>query len=634
MMALVLVTQTFAQLDMARKMAETIMLEYPDSMVVKRYTSIIEPGEIPKEDNRPAKWNYEMGVVFMGFERLWHTTGDFRYYEYMKKILDKFIQEDGTIRTYKFTDYNQDNIPTGRQLLTLFETQKIKKYKLAADELYKQTAWQPRTNLGGYWHKLVYPTQMWLDGIYMAQPFRAQYAELTGLDIWDDIANQIVWMEQVARDEKTGLLYHGWDESRLQRWADPKTGRSPNFWSRAMGWYIMALVDVLDYFPADHPRRGEIVVILNRLASALVKVQDPASGVWWQVTDKGGAPGNYLESSGSAMFVLGLAKGVRMGYLDPSYIPAVNRAFDGLIKTFVVTDSKGIVHYTKAVAGAGLGGTPYRDGSYEYYVKEPTRDDDLKAIGPFMQACIEAEMLKKFQTGNGKTVMLDNFFNNEQRDGLPYHYLWNDYFDSGYSWWRSVFNDYGAKTTTLTQAPRAGNLPKSGVYIIVDPDTKKETAAPRFVASEHIAALKDWVTQGGVLVLLANDTANSEIRNFNELAKAFGVTFTGKNINMVKNDAFEQGRITIPPKHLIFKDVHQIFIKELVTLSASKPAKPVLKTSKDTIMAVATVGKGTVFVLGDPWIYNEYVNGRKLPPAYQNFKAMQNLSEWLLMQVK
>jgi unsaturated rhamnogalacturonyl hydrolase len=334
------------------------------------------------------------------------------------------------------------------------------------------------------------------------------------------------------------------------------------------------------------------------------------------------------------MFVLGLAKGVRMGYLDPSYIPAVNKAFDGLIKTFVVTDSKGIVHYTKAVAGAGLGGTPYRDGSYEYYVKEPTRDDDLKAIGPFMQACIEVEMLKKFLIGNGKTVVLDNFFNNEHRDGLPYHYLWNDYFDSGYSWWRSVFNDYGASTTTLTQAPTANNLPKAGVYIIVDPDTKKENPAPNFIASEHITVLKDWVTQGGVLVLLANDTANSEIRNFNELTKAFGVTFTGKNINMVKNDVFEQGKLTIPAKHVIFKDTQQIFIKELVTLSASKPAKSVLRTGKDTIMAVATVGKGTVFVLGDPWIYNEYVNGRKLPPAYQNFKAMQNLSEWLLMQVK
>jgi unsaturated rhamnogalacturonyl hydrolase len=396
----------------------------------------------------------------------------------------------------------------------------------------------------------------------------------------------------------------------------------------------MALVDVLDYFPKDHPRRGDLIAILNRLAAAITKYQDPTSGVWWQVTDRGGDTGNYLESSGSAMFVLGLAKGVRMGYLDESYLPVVKKGFDGLIKTFVVTDAQGIVHYNKGVAGAGLGGTPYRDGSYEYYVKEPTRDDDLKAIGPFMQACIEVELLNKLSIGKGRNVVLDNYFNNEKRDGLPFHYTWQDYFDSGYSWWGSVFNDYGAATNTLTSAPTKQNLASTDVYIIVDPDTKKETDNPNFIETQHISTIKEWVNDGGVLVLLANDTANSEIKHFNELTKAFGIEFTGKSRNMVKNDTYDQGKFLIPAKHPIFKDTKKIFVKELVTLSVKSPAKAVLKEGKDVIMATATVGKGTVFVLGDPWIYNEYVNGRKLPAEYQNFKAMQNLTEWLLMQSK
>ena len=631
---MILITQpSFGQYTKwAEKMAETIMKTYPDSMVVMRYTSIVEPSETIKEDKkRPAKWNYEMGTVFMGFERLWRTTGDFHYYLYMKKILDRFITEEGNIRTYKLEDYNLDNIPTGRQLLTLHQTRNEKKYKLAADLLRKQLSWQPRTKSGGFWHKLIYPTQMWLDGLYMAEPFKASYAQMTGrTQDFEDIANQFILMEKVSRDDATGLLYHGWDESRLQRWANSETGKSPEFWSRAMGWYIMGLVDVLDYFPKDHQKRKDLLDILNRLANAITKYQDPSSGVWWQVTDKGGQAGNYLESSGSSMFVYGLAKAVRMGYLGENYIPVVKKAADGLGKNFIETDAEGVVHLTNAVGGAGLGGNPYRDGSYAYYIKEPTRADDLKAIGPFMQACVEVDMLDNLSIGKGKNVMVDNYFNNETRNDVPFHYTWEDHFDSGFSWWGYIFNDFGATTAALKAAPTNENLQSADVYIIVDPDTRKETLKPNFIQSENITAIKDWVSNGGVLVLFANDTANSEIKHFNELTKAFGVQFTNKSRNMVKNDVYEQGKLLIPSKHPIFKDTKQIFVKELVTLSVSKPAKSVLKEGKDIIMATAAVGKGTVFVLGDPWLYNEYVNGRKLPAEYQNFEAAKDLAEWLL----
>ncbi len=322
-------------------------------------------------------------------------TGDDTYLQYVKKIVDHFITPNGEIRTYHAEEYNIDNIPTGRQLLTLYQVFKDEKYKKAADLLRTQIAWQPRNKIGGFWHKLKYPTQMWLDGLYMAEPFYAAYAEMTGSkEDFNDIINQFVWMEKYSRDNNTGLLYHGWDESRRQKWANKKTGLSPEFWSRSMGWYIMGLAEVLDYIPATHPRRKELIAILNRLSAAIIKFQDPASGVWWQVTDKAFKAGNYLESSGSAMFVFGLAKSVRMGYISKSYLPAIKKGYNGLVKNFVETGADGILHYTKAVAGAGLGGTPYRDGSYDYYVKEPTRIDDLKAIGPFIQACIEMALLE------------------------------------------------------------------------------------------------------------------------------------------------------------------------------------------------------------------------------------------------
>lgn len=391
-----------AQTNYAIKLAETIIDTYKDSMVVMKYASHLEQdNQIPEgqtaeqaQKGRPAVWNYEMGVVLIGFERLAQTIKEEKYISYTKKIIDHFITGDDEIRTYNPEEYNLDNIPSGRQLLHIYQRTKEEKYKTAATLLYKQLAWQPRNKTGGYWHKLKYPMQMWLDGLYMAQPFAAEYALMfNDTAKFDDIINQFVWMEQKSRDSKTGLLYHVWDESRLQKWANPKTGLSPEFWSRAMGWYMMGLVDVLDYIPAGHKRRQELIAIVNRLSTALVKFQDVKEGVWWQVTDKAGKELNYLESSSSAMFVYALSKAVRKGYISRSYIPAIKKGYSGVIKNFVTTDSNGGVHYTKAVAGAGLGGKPYRDGSYDYYVNEPKRDDDLKAIGPFLQACIEYELL-------------------------------------------------------------------------------------------------------------------------------------------------------------------------------------------------------------------------------------------------
>jgi len=393
-----------AQIDYAKSMAATIMKTYKDSMVVKKYAShlvqdnLVKPGQTIEDaqKNRPANWNYEIGVVLMGFERLWKITGDNTYMDYTRNIIDHFINADGTIRTYVMEEYSSDNIPPGRQLLRLYEISKDEKYKKAAALLRNQISWQPRNKVGGFWHKLKYPAQMWLDGLYMIEPFYAEYAVVNYQpEDFNDIINQFVWMEHYSRDSKTGLLYHGWDESRLQRWANPVTGTSPEFWSRSMGWYMMALVDVLDFLPATHTRRNELLAILNRLSKAIVQYQDAKSGVWWQVTDKAGKPGNYPESSGTAMFVFGLAKALRMGYINKSYLPAAEKGYAGLIKEFVEKDAGGGYHFMRAVAGAGLGGVPYRDGSYEYYVNEPKRDDDLKAIGPFIQACIEMHQLRQ-----------------------------------------------------------------------------------------------------------------------------------------------------------------------------------------------------------------------------------------------
>ncbi|MET0650612.1 MAG: glycoside hydrolase family 88 protein, partial [Pyrinomonadaceae bacterium] len=225
-----------ASAPLSERMAATVMTTWKDS--------------IKSDPERPDRWTYEQGVTLTGIEAVWLNTGDGRYFEYIKHVLDRLIEEDGTIRTYKKEDFNIDNVQPGRLLLTLYKVTGQDKYRKAAAHLRDQLRSHPRTSEGGFWHKKIYPSQMWLDGLYMGEPFYAEYAATFGeTEAFDDIAKQFILMEKHSRDAKTGLLYHGWDESRQQRWADKTTGRSPHFWGRAMGWYAMALVDTLEHFP-------------------------------------------------------------------------------------------------------------------------------------------------------------------------------------------------------------------------------------------------------------------------------------------------------------------------------------------------------------------------------------------------
>ncbi len=270
---------TPSRVPWSQRMLATIMANNPDSLAYVK-------------EGKDARWEYEMGVILQATEQVWYRTADDRYFQYIQKNMDRYVTADGDIRTYKKSNYNIDYITPGRSLLTLSQQTLPgkEKYKKAADLLRQQLAEHPRTKEGGFWHKKIYPNQMWLDGLYMAEPFYAEYTKLYGGATQDkdfnDIINQFVWMEAHARDPKTGLLYHGWDESSEQKWANKETGQSPNFWSRAMGWYALALVDVLDYIPQSHPRRGEMIAILQRTMPAIVTFQDPASGCWYQVTNR------------------------------------------------------------------------------------------------------------------------------------------------------------------------------------------------------------------------------------------------------------------------------------------------------------------------------------------------------------
>ncbi|MGQ0738058.1 MAG: glycoside hydrolase family 88 protein [Bacteroidota bacterium] len=590
-------------------------------------------------DGKKAGWSYDMGVILKGFEGIWMNTGDVTYYNYILKMMDFFVQDDGNIKSYRPDEYNIDHINNGKLVLLLYRVTGKEKYKKAAHILRNQLRTHPRTNEGGFWHKKIYPYQMWLDGLYMGAPFYAEYAMLFHEDTsFNDIANQFIWMEKHARDAKTGLLYHGWDESKQQQWADKETGLSPHFWARAMGWYSDALVDALDYFPVNHPKRKALTDILNRLVNALEKQQDAATGLWYDVMNYNG-PGkekNYFEASAACQFVYAISKGVRKGYLPASKIAIARKGYDGIIKKFIKEDN-GQTNLHGTVKVSGLGGNPYRDGSFEYYMREPVIVNDPKGIGAFLLASYEMERLPAMGTGNGRTVLLDRWFNSEKRKDVTgmevyWHYVWEERSHPGFYTLGNIFETHGARLASLDVAPTAVNLKNASVYIIVDPDHVKDNPKPNYVSAKDVKVISDWVKAGGTLLLMANDSNNCELKKFNDLAGAFGIKFTDKSINMVKNDQFEQGEVSpaIDTINFIFRTTTKMFLKELSVLSVKAPAVEMLTKDSYSIVATARYGKGKVFAVGDPWLYNEYVDGRKLPAEYENYKAAKDLVKWLL----
>lgn len=347
-------------------------------------------------DSVKTSWVYETAVFMKGVEHVWRQTGEEKYFAYIKKFVDSYVASDGTIKTYEPEEYNLDHVNPGKLLLTLYHATHEDKYKNAAFLNMQQLATQPRTKEGGFWHKKIYPWQMWLDGIYMSAPFYAEFARTFEQPAaFNAIANQIIFVANHTHDSTTGLFYHGWDESKQQRWADPVTGCSPNFWGRAMGWYAMGIVDVLDFMPSDHSQREKILAILRDLAQAARKYQDERTGLWYQVMDQGPRTGNFLEASASAMFVYALAKAVRNGYLKNESLTVANKGYQGLIANLIKVEPNGLVNLTQVCQVAGLGGNPYRDGSYEYYISTPVVSNDLKGVGPFIMASVEMERLQQ-----------------------------------------------------------------------------------------------------------------------------------------------------------------------------------------------------------------------------------------------
>jgi unsaturated rhamnogalacturonyl hydrolase len=587
----------------------------------------------------PWAWNYELGTLLQGEDAVWQNTVDPRYFDYIKASVDQLVQPDGSIPTLKPEEHQLDNILLGRQLLLLYGVTQNKRYLTAATTLYEQLQQQPRNTDGGFWHKQRYPNQMWLDGLYMAEPFYAEYSSISHHpENFADIAKQFVLMEQHARDPKTGLLYHGWDASKQERWANKQTGDSEEFWARGMGWYMMALVDTLDYYPEDDPGRKQLLAILEREAAAVVRYQDASTGLWWQVMNKGGAKGNYFESSAACMFVDALAKGVRRGYLPEHYLENAERGYNGILTHFVKTGSGDDVSLTDTVKAAGLGGEPYRDGSYAYYIGEKTVTNDAKGVGAFILASAEMETAQNAKIGRGDVVVADGWFNSQQRTDafgqqVYFHYKWDTQDNPGYSLLGHSFRNFGAETKELDVEPTFENLHGVQVFVIASPDNADKNPHPHYANAEDATQIAEWVKAGGVLMIMENDTSFADLDHFNVVSDKFGIHFNSVLRKHVIGTQWDMGKIVVDGNGPIFHHPHTLYMKDVCTITVSGAAKPLLSEDGDIFMAEAKYGKGTVYAVVDPWLYNEYTDGRKLPATYDNYAAGNELVRWTLEQV-
>ena len=344
----------------------------------------------------PTNWNYIDGCMITALLAMADISGDGRYFDFSRRFIDAFVGQDGSVRTFRPEKHTLDDINEGRVLFTLFDRTGDEKYRRAADTLKRALDEQPRTHEGSFWHKQIYPNQVWLDGIYMALPFLALYEGHFGSGDYGDILRQVQTVHAHMRDPATGLYYHGYDASRSAFWADRETGLSKSFWLRSIGWFAVALADLIEILPGGEGR-DELSAILAELTEAVWRFHDPETGLYWQVPDRPGEAGNYLESSGSAMLAYAMLKGARLGVLDGVYADRGQMTFDGIVQNRLSFDGDGGLNLGGICLVAGLGpeDNRRRDGTYAYYISEPVVENDAKGVAPFVLCYTEVKRRKR-----------------------------------------------------------------------------------------------------------------------------------------------------------------------------------------------------------------------------------------------
>jgi len=344
---------------------------------------------------KPPHWNYIDGCMITALLCASEITGEQRYADFAETFIDYYVSEDGSIRGYSQEKYNLDDINEGRVLFDLYKKTGKEKYKKAIFLLRAQLEKQPRTNTGNFWHKQIYPNQIWLDGLYMAQVFYVRFQKEFGGGDYSDTVSQFENVRRLMFDEEKKLFYHGCDCSKTAFWADKETGCSKNFWLRAIGWFCISLVDNIDYID-NVDDRMKLCAIFSEAIDGIAQYADPETGMYYQVVDQGGREGNYLETSGSSMIAYAMMKGARLGVIDKKYAELGKKTFDGICGKYLSVNDDGDLNLGGICLVAGLGpeDNRRRDGSYEYYVSEPVVENDAKGVAPLVLCYTEVKRLR------------------------------------------------------------------------------------------------------------------------------------------------------------------------------------------------------------------------------------------------
>ncbi|HUA99618.1 MAG TPA: glycoside hydrolase family 88 protein [Terracidiphilus sp.] len=520
------------------------------------------------------------GVLLDALHAVWLNTVDRPDYEYIKRTVDPLIGPDGSLKAGD----PLAEIQLGRSLLLLYGVTLNKRYFNAATALYQQLQTYPSDA----------PEEM-----AEAEPFLAEYAlTFHHPEAFADISKQIAQAEQVVGVQGSGR------------------GRADSGSSaRRVGWLMAALVDTLPYLPEDDPGRTQLIAILNRDASAVARYRDAKTAVWARTLGKAGAAGNPPDDLASCLFVYALAKGVRRGYLPERYDAAAQRGYQGLLSSIVMAGSDGSMSLT--------GGAD---------------SDDPASYGAFILASTEAEHMESAKLGRGDTVMVDGWFNSQKRTDptgreVYFHYKWDDQSNPGYSLWGHIFRNFGAHTATLYAEPTAENLRQAQVFIVASPDNLDTNRQAHFPTAEDAAQIAKWVKAGDVFVIMENDPSLADQTHFDVISDKFGIHFNDVLRMHVVGTDHEMGEFQLDGNGPIFHHPLTVFVKDVCTISVKPPAVPVYTHDGDIFMAVARYGKGTVYAMVDPWFYNEYTNGLKLPAMYDNYGAGVELARWILEQV-
>ena len=535
-------------LPWSQRIANSVMDRWPDG-----YRGAANDGP-----GRPI----ELGILLSGMDAAWYESADGDYYHYAKRVADQYVALDRST--------TKDDLALGRQLLLLYRVTQDPKYYKAANRLRGELATQLKTASRDSEPGQEEGGRTGLEEFYLAEPFYAEYASVFQEPTnFRDITEQFVSTGQRARSLSDGV-----------------------------GWYMMALVDSLEFYPSNDPGRGTLLAILGRTAKATILHRDKPDGL---------SPQSYKETArsqtASCMLIYSLQKGVRMGYLPQRYSQDAKRAWQGVTSS---TSVRGV-------------------------------SDDAAETGACLLAATEIEMGSQANPVHGETVLIDSWFNSQQRRNAAgheesFHYKWGDYSDSGFSLLGHIFASHGATLAALDQAPTAALLKRASYYIIASPDIPIKNPHPNYMEAKDAAEIAKWVEDGGVLVLMPNDPANGDIDHLDLLADKFGIHFDKTLAHHVVGDQFSPGLIPVAGDSPLFQGPHALYMKDTCTISLTAPARPLLSDETGVVIATAKYGKGTVAAVIDPWLYNEYTDHRKVLPEQDNFAAGKEFVDWLLQQ--